>query len=312
METLGDIGELAAIERIGKMLPGHRDVVLGAGDDCAIVSPGVTSGIEWLLTSDPVIEGTHFVRGTPCADVGHKAVGRVLSDIAAMGGVPRWALIDIVTPASMPVADLDALYRGASELAAAHGLIIVGGDMAEGPAIEVHVFAVGEAPAGRAVRRSTARVGDHVYVTGTLGGSLLGRHLRVTPRIPEGVFLRDWATAMIDVSDGLASDLRHLTTRSGVGCELDTERIPISAAARQMHDGHTPLDHALHDGEDFELLFTVPEMRDDEFVAAWKATQKTPCTRIGRLTAERDLIACVFPGGGSFALEGTGFVHFKR
>jgi len=294
METLGDIGELAAIARIGKRLPRQRDVVLGAGDDCAIVMPAGMPDREWLLTSDPVIEGTHFATGTPCADVGHKAVGRVLSDIAAMGGRPCWALIDIVAPASLPVAELDALYDGALQLAARHGLTIVGGDLAEGPVLEMHVFAVGDAPSGRAVRRSTARAGDHVYVTGALGGSMLGGHLKIAPRIPEGRFLRDWATAMIDVSDGLASDLRHLTP-----------------SAHALHDGRSPLDHALHDGEDFELLFTIPEDRDDRFMAAWQAAALVACTRIGRLTTERDLITCGFENGESVALEGAGFVHFS-
>ncbi len=310
-KTLGDIGELAAIERIGKLLPGHRDVVLGAGDDCAIVAPAGIGDHEWLLTSDPVIEGTHFVRGTPCTDVGHKAIGRALSDIAAMGGRPCWALIDIVAPTSMPVVDLDALYHGAARLAALHGLSIIGGDLAEGPVLELHVFAIGDVPVGRAVRRSTARAGDHVFVTGALGGSIAGRHLTITPRIPEGLFLRDWATAMIDVSDGLASDLRHITTLSGVGCQLNAGRIPIAAAAHTLCDGRTPLDHALHDGEDFELLFTIAEDRDEDFEAAWRASSSVACTRIGRMTAEQDLIECVFGNGEALALEGTGFVHFK-
>jgi thiamine-monophosphate kinase len=311
METLRDIGELAAIERIGKMLPSHRDVVLGAGDDCAIVRPPVTGDWEWVLTADPVIEGTHFEPGTAPADVGHKAVGRVLSDIAAMGAEPCWALIDIAAPANTPVKTLDELYGGATALAGTYGMAIVGGDMAESPVLAVHVFGAGVVPSGKAVRRGGGRPGDLLFVTGFLGGSRLGKHLRIEPRVREGIWLRDWATAMIDVSDGLASDVRHLTTLSATGCEINAQAIPIAKAAREVTDGLPPLDHALHDGEDFELLFAIPEQTEEAFTTEWRATFNLHCTRIGLLTDQRDLVACRFANGESIALEGTGYAHFS-
>jgi len=309
METLKDIGELVAIERIGKRLPGHRDVILGAGDDCAIVRSGDT-GQDWLLASDPVIENTHFTIETPPAAAGHKAVGRVLSDIAAMGGEPKWGLIDIVAPPQTPVAKLDDFYRGALELAGRHGFIIVGGDIAEGPVLEMHVFGVGAIPTRSAILRSGAKPGDLLFVTGALGGSLAGRHLQVEPRLEQGVWLRDRATAMIDVSDGLASDVRHITTASRVGCDLNVSRIPVSKAAQEMKDGVPALDHALHDGEDFELLFTVPREREAEFADAWQKAFDLPCTRIGVMTDQEALVRCVFADGEAVALEGTGYAHF--
>lgn len=311
MTTLRDIGELAAIERIGKRLPSHRDVLLGAGDDCAVVRPEKNAAQDWVLTSDPVIEGTHFLPGTEACAVGHKAVARILSDIAAMGAVPRWSLLDIVAPADTPVQSFDELYDGAVALAAEYDLLIVGGDLAEGPGLEVHAFGLGSVPSGKAVLRSGAHRGDLVFVTGELGGSSEGRHLTVQPRVREGVWLRDWATAMIDVSDGLASDVRHLTTLSRTGCDLNAEAVPVSPAVADMADARSPLDHALHDGEDFELLFTLPEEKEDAFLDAWRGAFPLPCTRIGVMTDRTDLIQCVFPDGETFAVEGTGYAHFR-
>ena len=309
--TLGDIGELDAIARIGERLPGHGNVIVGAGDDAAVVRTTEYSDVDLVLTSDPVIEGTHFSADTPPECVGHKAVGRVLSDLAAMGATPNWALVDIVAPARTSVIDIDHLYGGALDLAAESNLIIVGGDLSEGPALQVHVFGIGEVPRGRAVLRSGAHEGDRLFVTGSLGASALGRHLNFEPRLREGAWLRDWATAMIDISDGLASDLRHLTTMSGVGCHLETSCIPIAEAVEQMANRLSPLDHALRDGEDFELLFTVPKEKEDAFTAAWEDDFELACTRIGVMTAHAGIIRCVAADGSISALEDTGFSHFR-
>jgi thiamine-monophosphate kinase len=227
-----------------------------------------------------------------------------------MGAEPRWGLIDIVAPADTPVQMLDELYEGAMKLATAHEFAVVGGDMAEGPVLEIHAFGLGSVPAGKALLRSGARPGNVLFVTGELGGSIMGRHLAVQPRIKEGIWLREWATAMIDVSDGLASDLRHMTTQSRIGCDLNASAIPVSPAVNEMVDSRSPMEHALHDGEDFELLFTVPEDREDSFMVAWQKAFSVSCTRIGMMTAEVGLVQCVFPDGESFALEGTGYTHF--
>jgi thiamine-monophosphate kinase len=284
MRTLRDIGELSAIKRITRLLPRRADIICGAGDDCAVVRPGRSSKSDWLLTSDAVIEGVHFLKGTPPDLVGRKAIGRVLSDIAAMGGEPAWALIDLVAPTGTPVAVIDGIYRGATKLAASHNLAIVGGDMARGRVLELHVFAVGTVPRGKAVLRFGARLGDLVFVTGSLGGSRKKKHLEFEPRIKEGVFLRKWATSMIDISDGLASDIGHIAEMSGVGISLIEELIPLSAAAGKS------IDRALFDGENFELLFTVPGAKRKAFMSAWKKVFSLKCSLIGVVTPHKGVI----------------------
>ncbi|MBT3191964.1 MAG: thiamine-monophosphate kinase [Verrucomicrobia bacterium] len=310
MQTLGDIGELAAIERITRGLPKGQKVIVGPGDDCAVVRPAENASEDLVLTSDPVVAGVHFDTDAAPEAVGHKAIGRALSDIAAMGGEPRWALVDVVAPASTPVSIVDGLYAGMGALASDRGLAIVGGDMAEGPVVEIHVFAIGAVPVGRALLRSGASLGDRLFATGALGGSRLGRHLRVEPRLEEGCFLRDWATAMIDISDGLASDLHHLTDMSKLGCDLNLDHIPISDAARRLEGEEAPLDHALYDGEDFELLFTVPQSRCEPFVAAWRAAFELPCADIGCMTSEPGIVRCLHEDGAESTLRRNGYAHF--
>lgn len=308
MNTLGDIGELAAIERIRHRLPVRGDVIAGAGDDCAVLRPSAGSPVELVMTSDPVIEGVHFAPGTPAEQVGHKIAGRLLSDIAAMGGDPLWALLDVVAPATAPADTMDRLYDGILALAARHGLAIVGGDTAAGPALEVHGFAVGSVPAGGAILRSGAKPGDRIYVTGKLGGSILGRHLAFEPRVPQGRWLRGVATSMIDVSDGLASDLRHLVQMSGTGAELDLGNLPVSDAIAGRAGA---VDHALFDGEDFELLFTAPAAAEAAWTSRWREAFPLCCTRIGTMTGEAGVIRCRRPDGAVSVLERGGFQHFK-
>ncbi len=305
--SLKDIGEKEAIARIAGNLPGGDNVIVGVGDDCAVVRVGAE---DLVLTSDPVIEHVHFDTGTPCAAIGRKAVGRALSDIAAMGAVPRWALVDVVAPGEFPVSDLDALYEGINALAAQHGLAIVGGDLARGHGLEIHLFAVGSVASGQAVLRSGAGVGDCLFVTGALGGSRFGRHLTFAPRVAEGRWLRDWATSMIDISDGLAGDLRIITEQSGVGCSLDLKSLPIASDAVNAHDGRTAVEHAIYDGEDFELLFTIRSSDRDRFINEWSSQFDTPCSEIGCITSEANLIRCRQSDDATYVLSGSGFSHF--
>ena len=310
MKTLGDIGELDAIRRICRRLPVRGDILVGAGDDCAVVraEPGAT--VDLLLTSDPVIENVHFLPATPPEQVGHKAIGRLLSDIAAMGGDPLWALVDIAAPPSTPVERVERFYEGALAIASRHGLAIVGGDLSTAGALEIHAFAAGCTPAGHAILRSGARASDVIYVTGVLGGSRKGKHLAFEPRLHEGRWLRGLATAMIDVSDGLASDLRRLTEMSGTGADLLPDRIPISDEARQCAGTHDPLRHALCDGEDFELLFTVPAARSADMERRWAGEFSLPCNRIGVMTGRAGQIDCLGPDGTRTSLVAAGFEHF--
>ncbi|MBU0679617.1 MAG: thiamine-phosphate kinase [Verrucomicrobia bacterium] len=308
MATLKEQGELRTIERLAKLLPGRSDVVLGVGDDTAIVEVG-SEGRQLLLTTDPLIEGVHFLPDAPPELIGRKAAGRVLSDFAAMGGEPLWLLVDVVAPGEMEADRLEGVYKGLCELAEKYASALVGGDVAKGPVFELHVFGVGEVPRNSAVRRSGARVGDAIYVTGELGGSLLGRHLEFEPRIEEAMWLREnsWPTAMIDVSDGLATDLRHICDASGVGAEIVLESVPVSESAKKMSDEKSSLHHAMTDGEDFELLFTVPASKRSLFESAWEDTFDLPCSRIGVIT---DAGMTCIDATGRRPLDEKGYEHF--
>lgn len=308
--TLGDLGEIEALRRLlGRLAPG-RDVATGPGDDCAIVRAG-DGAWDWALTTDPLIEGVHFPPGAPPAAVGHKAVGRVLSDLAATGAEPCWLLVDLVAPPGTPVARLERCYEGAGALAARHGAAIVGGDLARGPALELHVFGVGRVPRGTAVLRSGARPGDLLYVTGALGGRAAGGDPAFEPRVREGAWLREggWAGAMMDVSDGIGTDLPRMARASGTGAEVDGPAVPVSGAARAAAGARTPLERALRDGEDFELLFTVRPDRRAAFERAWRAAFELACTRIGRVTDRAGEVLLVDAAGARGPLGG-GYEHF--
>jgi thiamine-monophosphate kinase len=310
VRTLSDIGEKEAVRRFTMQLKQRGDVITGPGDDCAIVRSPNDSVNDWLYTSDAVIEGRHFGADTAMNEVGHKALGRVLSDIAAMGGEPDWCLIDLVATGEETVEDMDALYRAIADRADEAGLSVVGGDLARGPCLELHVFAAGHLPQGTAIMRSGAQPGDILYVSGTLGGSIRGKHLTFEPRLREGQWLREraWATAMIDVTDGLYSDLCQLSEMSGVGADIAAGAIPISAAATEAPT--TPLQAALCDGEDYELLFTVPPGKQSEFETSWKSTFELTATPIGKITDIGNGIRVVDQNGDSIILDNQGYDHF--
>lgn len=307
------IGEDNLIRRLKRLVPGRADVIAGIGDDCAVVRTGRRDPYDLLLKSDPVIEGVHFLPSTPGGAIGHKALGRVFSDLAAMGGEPLWVLVDLVAPPTASVSRIEAIYQGMARLARRYGAAIVGGDTSRGPALEVHVFAVGRLPRGTALLRSGARPGEALYVTGSLGGSGLGRHLRFEPRLREGQWLRDAAgvTAMMDVSDGLATDLRRLAAASGTGVVLDLGCVPVAAAARRLRDKRSALEHALADGEDFELLFTVRSRKVRAVESAWANAFRLPCTRIGAMTVQPGRVE---GRDGEECKELTihGYEHFSR
>jgi thiamine-monophosphate kinase len=310
MKTIGRLGENAFVAALRRRLPATASVITGIGDDCAVVRVAPGCANDLLLTSDPVIEGIHFAPDARPEQIGHKAVGRVLSDLAAMGAKPLWILIDLVAPPRTPVARLDGICRGAQRLARRFGAAIVGGDTSRGRTLELHAFAVGRVPRGTAALRSGARPGDAIYVTGTLGGSGAGRHLAFTPRLAEGAWLRagGWITAMMDLSDGLAADLPRLLAASGAGAELRADRLPVSPAARRP-----ALDHALGDGEDFELLFTVPARKAAAFEAAWRKRFRLRCTRIGGVTRRtKGGLVLIGADGVKRMLRVRGYEHFRR
>lgn len=310
MTTLADMGEIEMVRRLCARLASRGDVIVGPGDDCAVVRPRPEDAEDLLLTSDPTIEGVHFAPGTDGRRIGHKAMARVLSDIAAMGGDPAWALVDVAAPPSTSAGLIDAIYDGMTAVAARHGLVIVGGDVAVGPVLELHVFGCGRTARGQALTRSGARPGDLLCVTGHLGGSGAGHHLDFEPRLAEGRVLRGRATACMDLSDGLAADLPRLARASGAGACVTADAVPISRAAREATDGRSPLDHALADGEDFELLFTIPPSALEALRSAWSAAGLAPFHGIGAMTNEPGIVRVREARGLDRPLREKGYEHF--
>jgi thiamine-monophosphate kinase len=252
-------GEFDYIDWVRRQIPAHPRVLIGPGDDAAALH--FRADAPCLVTTDMLLEGSCFrLAEAGARQVGRKAMAVNLSDIAAMAGVPRFALVSVGLPRSGGRALAEELYRGLREMADAFDTALVGGDTNswDGPLV-ISVTLLGEASERGPVRRNGAQHGDWLLVTGPLGGSIRGKHLTFTPRIREALQLHTLAPlhAMIDVSDGLAADVHHICQESHCGAVLRAETIPIAPDALVMHDGRTPLEHALSDGEDFELVFAV-------------------------------------------------------
>jgi len=286
-----------------KMLSRRSDVIVGIGDDAAVVKTP-SDDFDIVYTTDAVVESVHFHPGTEPHRIGHKMAGRLLSDIAAMGAEPDHMLLNLVVPPGFSSMSMSGIYEGAQKIAAEFGAVIIGGDTMTSSPLALHGFASGRVPAGTAVLRAGAKVGDQLYVTGKLGGSLTGKHLDFIPRVREGIWLRSgcWPTAMMDISDGLARDLPRICARSGVGAHLFAESIPTDHG----------IEHALGDGEDYELLFTVAYERREIFEAAWKTFSSLACTRIGTMQGKPDHITLVHPDGRNEPLHAGGYDHLGK
>jgi len=266
------------------------------GDDAAVLRP--PAGRRTVVTVDMLMEGTDFAFGPGCTprEVGHKALAVNLSDLAAMAARPEAALVSVALPRHGGDTIGVGLLDGILALAAAHGVVLAGGDTNawDGPLV-ISITAIGSVPPGRAWRRDGARVGDLLVVSGACGGSLLGRHLAVAPRCREALAIAEHFAvhAAIDVSDGLTLDLARMMEASGTAAVVDLARVPIHADARRMAaepgDGLSPLDHALGDGEDFELLLAMPAAEAHRLVAEGVALTGTPFTLIGEVVAGRGL-----------------------
>ncbi|MCX6923864.1 MAG: thiamine-phosphate kinase [Verrucomicrobia bacterium] len=228
------MNEFELIQRLTRSLPTNPSVVVGAGDDCAVLEVGLRDRLL-LFKTDAVVEGVHFTSATAPEKIGHKALGRSLSDIAAMAGTPTAALVTIGLPHKFDPAVVEAIYTGMNTLARRHQVAIVGGETTTCPErIFLSVAVLGWVPRGKGALRSGAEAGDAIFITGELGGSLAGRHLEFEPRLAEARWLAQHFSlhAMMDVSDGLAGDLRHILAASRVGAELLATAIPISREAR--------------------------------------------------------------------------------
>ncbi len=252
------MSEFAYIDWLRRLTPADARVPIGLGDDTALVRVG---GGELLVTTDMLLEGSCFrlAEAGPRL-VGQKAMAVNLSDIAAMAGRPVAAVVSVGLPRSGGRQLAEELYHGLRAMADRFSTAMVGGDTNswDGPLV-ISVTVLGETTGGRAVRRNGARPGDRLLVTGPLGGSILGKHLTFTPRVVEAQRLHSLVNlhALIDISDGLAADVHHICTESGCGAVLHAGAIPITAEGQQMTDGRSSLDHALADGEDFELVLAV-------------------------------------------------------
>jgi thiamine-monophosphate kinase len=306
LKTVQDVGEFPLIERLKTLCGSSASVVCGIGDDCAVVQP--PRGRLLLFKTDMVVEHVHFTRRSAPEQVGHKAMGRPLSDIAAMAGEARCAVVAIAMPARTSIRYVDGLYRGMHECAAMFGVDIVGGDTSRASQIMMTVSVLGNVTRARCVYRSGAKPGDGIYVTGVLGGTILRKHVSFVPRIKESQWLAHHVrpSAMIDISDGFVQDIGHILEASGVGAEIDVATIPISQDASRCAGGNAnkALHSALYDGEDFELLFTVPREREKR-LAQWSCAWSIPCTRVGTITEDkklRDTKGHVIPQ--------KGYVHF--
>lgn len=307
--------EFDLIARLKTTLPTHDSVLAGAGDDCAVLNLGLPHDLV-LFKTDAVVEGVHFTADTPPEKIGRKALARCLSDIAAMAGTPTHAVVTLALPTTFETTRVEAIYAGLNALAREHSVAIVGGETTANPdRLLLSIAMLGTVPRNRQVLRSGAKAEDAIFVTGTLGGSLSGRHLDFEPRLAEARWLAEHFTihAMIDLSDGLAGDLRHILEASGVGAELLSSAVPVSRAAKQLardeSSAKPPLLAALTDGEDFELLFTIASRSAVPLLDAWRAQfpdVKLSC--VGKITTTLGLRLRDERGLREFNLRG--YEHF--
>jgi len=338
--TLNQIGEFGLLERIRRMVPARSvNIPGGIGDDAAVLR--IPPRRQLIVTTDMLVEAVDFDPAYGSfRQIGYKALAANLSDVAAMGGRPFAFLVGLAVPGRTPVRAVDEIYGGMLSLARRHRVALIGGDISASPTgMLIAVTVLGEVEPGRAVLRSGARAGDRIYVTGSLGDSragleiltkrkkrkklkstavesdLIRRHFFPAPRVVFGRLLgrRGWATAMIDLSDGLASDLRHLCEAGRVGARLESDRLPVSAslAAYAGRLGRPAKDYALRGGEDFELLFTVRGKNAAAVEAAAKR-MGLPVTPIGAIVSKHRGITVAGMGGRVAPLTLRGYEHFRR
>jgi thiamine-monophosphate kinase len=294
---LMEAGEERLLAQLLPALSRNSSVVLGAGDDCAVVRCPQRDNLQ-LLKTDCIVEGIHFTAASPPTSVGWKAMARPLSDFAAMSGVPQFALVTLIVPAERTLDWTKKLYRGLEKAARAFHVAIVGGETSniKGPAV-ISVNVTGFVEQSRWTRRDGGKPKDQLFVTGRLGGSLGGKHLKFRPRIEEARWLTKHFSihAMMDLSDGLGADLPRLARASGVGFELDEDAVP-----RQRGCSVT---QAISDGEDYELLFAISPHNCARLIRRWRTRfPKLSLTRVGKLNSKFGIRSSRIP---------RGYVHFK-
>jgi thiamine-monophosphate kinase len=325
--TVSDIGERALIERIRARISSPRWVIVGPGDDAAVIEP--ERGTLDVVTTDALVEGIHFDRRfCPPDAIGHKALAVNLSDLAAMGASPRAALLSLVLPDGFSVTDVDALLEGLLALAGRHKVALVGGNITRSPGpLVVDVTAIGSVSRRRILTRAGARPGDAVYVTGTVGAGAVGlrtfreqvdapaaqeRYLRPQPRVRAGMLLgrNKAATACIDLSDGLADGLHRLAEASGAGIAIDPAALPVDEVVVRWCAQHRadPILEAVVGGDDYELLFTSRPAQRGRLRAARQHFGDLPIAKIGVVTKERNVVFKTPDGEREIP---QGFEHFR-
>jgi thiamine-monophosphate kinase len=327
---LAELGEFGLINRIQHQAPRGTGVLRGIGDDAAELS--LPTGHHLFTSTDLLIENVHFRRDwTDCTSLGHKAVAVNLSDIAAMGATPRYLYLGLACPGDTDLDDITEFLTGALAEAGQYDVALVGGDTCRSPGPWlISVTVEGSAPANQSIGRNGAQPGDLIMVSGTLGdsalalamlsdgkrpeASLLARHHRPTPRVELGRRLGEHhlASAMIDISDGLAGDLVHILQASKVDGVIDEDKLPLSEPFRRITEGHPALrELALHGGEDYELLFTVPPERASD-VSALSLESKLTITMIGVIREGAGILALRDGSAVEKPVLVRGYDHFCR
>jgi len=301
------------------------NAVLGVGDDCALLN--VTNGMDLAVSTDTMVSGTHFFPEVDAEHLGHKSLAVNLSDMAAMGAMPYWATLALTLP-SVDHAWLGAFAKGFFDLAEEFNVSLVGGDTTRGP-LSLTVTIMGEVPAGAALRRSGAKAGNDVWVSGALGDAALAvahrkglikldeadveetlmRLYEPTPRVQLGQALRGLATAAIDISDGLLADLGHICRLSGVGATVEVERIPVSETGARYLESDAGRTAIVSGGDDYELCFTAhPNSR--ESIDDLQQMLGVPLRRIGQLRRGKG-VSLLGPDGKAMKVDGRGYDHFS-
>jgi thiamine-monophosphate kinase len=289
-----------------------KNIIIGIGDDCASIR--INGDEVFLVTTDMLVEGTHFdlKKSTP-GEIGGKSIACSISDIAAMGCSAKYAVVSICFPQETKTKFARELYRGIKKMADAFNIKIIGGDIVSGKkTVVVNVTMYGRNEGLKTISRSGAKVDDVIMVTGALGGSILGKHITFKPRLQEGLLLNKKfnINSMIDISDGLAADLGHILEESGVGAVLYEDEVPISADAKRLarKTGLSALHHALHDGEDYELLFTLSDKESKKLLASRSFPARL--SKIGHINKSKG-IKMLGADGKLKKIKSIGYEHFK-
>jgi thiamine-monophosphate kinase len=295
---LADLGEDQLLDQLLPRLSLKKAVVVAPGDDCAVVETPDHRKLL-VLKTDCIVEGVHFLRDTNALDVGWKAMMRPLSDFAATSAVPKFALITLIVPEKTELAWMKELYRGLRRAAKRFEVSIVGGETSgtQGPAA-ISTSVVGFVEKGRAISRRGGKAGDDLFVTGRLGGALRQKHLQFIPRIAESRWLtKNFSIhAMMDLSDGLGTDLPRLARASKLGFKIDTEKLPLTRGAN--------VNDAISEGEDYELLFAISPRDRSRLQREWaRKFPNLPLTRIGSLNRKSAIENRKLP---------SGYVHFQQ